>query len=173
MLAEWPTADPSRDDKQSREQMETLIGLITKVRNIRSEMNIPVQSRPKLYIGTSDQTARDVVNQSADQIKRLARVEQIEISDTLPELDSAARGIVSGMDLAIPLGGLIDFEKERERVIKEIAKKENEARGLAGRLDNISFVERAPAEVVQEARARHEELISEIEKLRDTLASLK
>ena len=172
MLAEWPKADPSRDDKQAREQMEMLIALITKVRNIRSEMNIPMQSRPKLYIATSDQTARDVVNESADQIKRLARVEQIEISDTLPELDSAARGIVSGMDLAIPLGGLIDYEKERERVTKEIARKENEARGLAGRLDNISFVERAPAEVVQEARARHEELISEIEKLRDTLASL-
>jgi valyl-tRNA synthetase len=172
MLAEWPKADPACDDKPAREQMETLIALITKVRNIRSEMNIPVQSRLKLYIGTSDQVARDVVNESADQIKRLARVEQIEISDTLPELDSAARGIARGMDIAVPLGGLIDFDKERERVIKEMTRKENEARGLAGRLDNISFVERAPAEVVQEARNRHEELIAEIEKLRDTLESL-
>src|SRR6185503_943491 len=54
MLAEWPKADPARYDKQAREQMETLIALITKVRNIRSEMNIPAQSRPKLYIGTRD-----------------------------------------------------------------------------------------------------------------------
>ena len=152
--------------------METLIALITKVRNIRSEMNIPAQSRPKLYIGTRDQAARDVVNESSDRIKRLAKVEQIEMFDTLPELDSTARGIVSGMDLAIPLGGLIDFEKERERVTKEMAKKENDARGLASRLDNVSFVERAPAEVVEEARNRHEELIGEIEKLRDTLKSL-
>jgi len=172
MLADWPKADPARDDKPAREQMETLIALITKVRNIRSEMNIPAQSRPKLYIGTTDQAARDVVNESSDRIKRLARVEQIEMFDTLPELDSAARGIVSGMDLAIPLGGLIDFEKERERVTKEMAKKETEARGLASRLDNVSFVERAPAEVVDEARNRHQELIAEIEKLRDTLQSL-
>lgn len=172
MLAEWPKADPARDDKQAREQMETLIALITKVRNIRSEMNIPAQSRPTLYIGTTDQAARDVVNESADRIKRLARIEQIEMFDTLPELDSAARGIVGGVDLAIPLGGLIDFAKERERVTKEMAKKENEARGLASRLDNVSFVERAPAEVVEEARNRHEELIAEIEKLRDTLQSL-
>lgn len=172
MLAEWPKADPACDDKQAREQMETLIALITKVRNIRSEMNIPVQSRLKLYIGTSDQVARDVVSESADQIKRLARVEEIEISDKLSEIDSAARGIARGMDIAVPLGGLIDFEKERERVTKEMAKKGNEARGIASRLDNISFVGRAPAEVVQEARNRHQELITEIEKLRETLASL-
>src|ERR1041384_330428 len=172
MLAEWPKADPARDDKQAREQMETLISVITKVRNIRSEMNIPLQSKLKLYVGTTDQAARDVVSASAEQIKRLARVQQIEISDALPALDSAARDIASGIDLAVPLGGLIDFEKERERVTKEMARKENEARGLSSRLDNISFIERAPAEVVQEARARHEELIGEIKKLRETLSSL-
>jgi valyl-tRNA synthetase len=172
MLAEWPKADPARDDQQAREQMETLIAVITKVRNIRSEMNIPAQSRLTLYIGTSDQAARDVITNSTDQIKRLARIEQIEISDTLPELDSVARGIARGIDLAVPLGGLIDFDKERERVVKEMTRKENEAKGLAARLENISFVERAPAEVVQETRNRHEELIGEIEKLRDTLTSL-
>jgi valyl-tRNA synthetase len=173
MLAEWPKADPASDDKQAREQMETLIAIITKVRNIRSEMNIPMQSRLKLHLGTSDPAARDVVNESAGQIKRLARVDEIVMSDILPELDSVARGIARGIDIAIPLGGLIDFDKERERVTKEMARKENEARGLAGRLDNISFVERAPAEVVQEARNRHQELIAEIEKLRDTLESLR
>jgi valyl-tRNA synthetase len=152
--------------------METLIALITKVRNIRSEMNIPPQSRLKLCVGTTDPQTRDLVSESSDQIKRLARVEEIIISDTLPALESAARDIVAGMEVAVPLGGLIDFEKERERIVKEMTKKENEARGLATRLDNTSFMERAPREVVQEARGRHEELIAEIEKLRTTLGSL-
>ena len=76
------------------------------------------------------------------------------------------------MEIAVPLGGLIDFKKESERIVKEMTKKEDEARGLAARLDNISFMERAPREVVQETRSRHEELIAEIEKLRDTLGSL-
>jgi valyl-tRNA synthetase len=172
MLAEWPKADASRDDQPAREQMETLIAVITKIRNIRSEMNIPVQRLLTLYAGTSDRAAREVISASSDQIKRLARVEQIEILDTLPDLDSAARDIAAGIDLAVPLGGLIDFEKERERVTREIARKENEARGLASRLENISFVERAPAEVVHEARGRHEDLIGEIAKLRETLAAL-
>jgi len=172
MVAAWPKSDPARDDKTARTRMETLIALITKVRNIRSEMNIPMQSRLKLSIGTPDQQARDLVNENADQIKRLARVEEITISDTLPALESAARDIVAGMEIAVPLGGLIDFEKERERIMKEKNRKENEAKSLAGRLDNISFMERAPAEVVQETRGRHDELIAEIEKLRATLTSL-
>ena len=171
MLASWPEADPARDDQAAHEQMETLIALITKVRNIRSEMNIPMQTRLKLCIGTTDQRNRQLVNENADQIKRLARAEEITIYDILPELDSAPRDIVAGMEIAVPLGGLIDFEKERERVTKELTRKENEARSLAARLDNISFMERAPREVVQEARDRHDELIAGIEKLRATLFS--
>ncbi len=172
MLAEWPQSDPARDDKVARDQMETLIALITKVRNIRSEMNIPMQSRLKLYIATTDPQTRELVNVNSDPIKRLARCDEIVISATLPALDAPARDIVAGMEIAVPLGGLIDFEKERERIGKEMTKKENEARGLATRLDNISFMERAPREVVLEARGRHEELIAEIEKLRETLGSL-
>jgi valyl-tRNA synthetase len=172
MLASWPQFDPEWDDKTARVRMETLIALITKVRNIRSEMNIPPQSRLKLCVGTTDLQTRDLVNENSDQIKRLARVEEIIISDTLPALESAACDIVAGMEIAVPLGGLIDFEKERERIVKEMTRKETEARSLAGRLDNISFMERAPREVVQETRGRHEELIAEIEKLRATLGSL-
>jgi len=172
MLASWPQSDPARDDKTARGQMEALIALITKVRNIRSEMNIPPQSRLKLYVATTDPENCDLVNENSEQIKRLARIEEIIISETLPALEAPARDIVAGMEIAVPLGGLIDFEKERERIAKEMTKKENEARGLATRLDNISFMERAPREVVQEARGRHEELIAEIEKLRVTLGSL-
>jgi valyl-tRNA synthetase len=135
-------------------------------------MNIPPQSQLKLYIATTDARTCDLVSASSDQIKRLARVEDIVISDTLPVLEAPARDIVAGMEIAVPLGGLIDFEKERERIVKEMKKKENEARGLAARLDNVSFMERAPREVVQEARGRHGELIAEIEKLRTTLDSL-
>jgi len=69
------------------------------------------------------------------------------------------------------LEGSIDLEKERERIEKELTRKENEARALAARLDNISFVEKAPNEVVQETRGRHEELIGEIDKLKATLDS--
>jgi valyl-tRNA synthetase len=67
---------------------------------------------------------------------------------------------------------LIDRDKERERVNKEIGRKENEAKGMQARLANPSFVDRAPREVVEQTRARHDELMSEIVRLQDTLKVL-
>jgi valyl-tRNA synthetase len=172
MMSEWPKADPPREDHEAREQMETLIAVITKVRNIRSEMNIPTSGRLKLHVGAGD-LARSLIEGNAESIRRLARVEEISFHDSLPPLESAARDVVAGVELLIPLGGLIDFKKERDRVTKEITRKENEARGMQARLDNPSFAERAPAEVVEQTRGRHAELMAEIEKLRATLETLK
>jgi valyl-tRNA synthetase len=172
MLQAWPTAEAARDDERARERMGTLIALITKVRNIRSIFNIPSQSRIELHIGSGNEAARSLVSENSDRIKRLARVDQIVISNTLPALESAASDIVSGIEIAVPLGGLIDLDKESERLSKEMERKHNEARGLASRLDNASFVERAPSGVVQETQKRHEELIAEIDKLRATLTSI-
>lgn len=172
MMAPWPQVEPARFDTQARQRMETLIALITKVRSIRSTWNVPPQSRLKLCVATANPAFRELIGANQDQIQRLARVEQIDISDGLPRLEGAARDIVAGMEIAVPLEGLIDLDKERERITREMGRKENEARGLASRLDNVSFMERAPDEVVQQTRARHQELIAEIEKLRATLGSL-
>jgi len=172
MLARWPKSDPSFQHPHAIQQMDTLIGVISKVRNIRSEMNIPAQSRVNLFVATPDESTQLLIRNYSAQIQRLARVEGITIADRMPELESAARDIVEGVEIGVPLGGLIDLNKERERVIKEISRKQDEARNLAARLDNPSFVERAPQAVVDESRSRHSELISDIEKLQATLSVL-
>jgi valyl-tRNA synthetase len=172
MIAAWPEADPSREDRQAREQMETIIALITKVRNIRSVMNIPVSAWLTVHIATADERLNALVTANVEQFKRLARVEAIHISNSLPALDDAARDIVAGMEIAVPFGGLIDKAKERERISKEISRKENEVKGMQTRLGNPSFVDRAPRDVVEQTRARHDELMGEISKLQATLKAL-
>jgi len=171
MIAPFPQASAERESASAREEMQTLIALITKIRNIRSEMNIPARSSLKIFLGATDRTA-SLIRENADQIKRLARVEEITIADKLSHMDAAARDVIAGIEIAVPLEGLIDVTKERERLNKEMARKETEARALASRLDNLSFVERAPREVVEQARNRHAELVVEMEKLKATLASL-
>jgi valyl-tRNA synthetase len=172
MVAEWPAAERGREDGRAREQMETLIALITKVRNIRSEMNVPVKSRLKLHLGTTDEQVRALISENADHIKRLARVEEIILKGSIAGLESAARDVVAGVEVGIPLEGLIDYKKEEERIIKEIARKEGEAGGLEKRLNNDSFVARAPEEVVQQTRDRFNELMAEIDKLKSTLGAI-
>ncbi len=172
MTAAWPQADAGRDDREAREQMETLIALITKVRNIRSVNNLPVSAWLTVHIATTDERIKALVTANAEQFKRLARVEAINITDTLPPLQGAARDVLADVEIAVPLAGLIDHDKERERLNKEIGRKENEAQGMASRLANPSFVDRAPRQVVEQTRARHDELRGEIAKLQETLKSL-
>jgi valyl-tRNA synthetase len=172
MLASWPKYDRSREDEDAIESMSRLIGIITRVRNIRSEYNVPAQSRVRLIAASADEGARRLIQQYEEQIKRLARVEEIEVGSLLPAIESAARDVVEGIEIAVPLATLIDFGKEKERVTKEITRKEGEVKALASRLDNPSFVERAPQNVVEESRTRHASLVAEIEKLRSTLGVL-
>jgi valyl-tRNA synthetase len=152
--------------------MRALIALITKLRNIRSEMNIPTQNRLKLYIGARDDATVSLISENSEHIKRLARVEEITVFDSLPRLESAATDIVAGMEIGVPLEGLIDIAKERERIGRELARKEGEAQALGSRLDNPSFLKRAPSDVVEQNRARFEELVIETGKLRNTLELL-
>jgi valyl-tRNA synthetase len=172
MVAAWPEADASREDSEAREQMDALIQLITKVRNIRSVMNIPVSAWLKVHLATTDGRVKALVEANADHFKRLARIEEINISDAMPALEAAARDVVAGVEIAVPLAGLIDLGKERERINKEIGRKEKEAKGMETKLANPSFVDRAPRDVVEQTRARHDELMGEITKLQETLKAL-
>ena len=112
------------------------------------------------------------MTEGEDAIKRLARVKQIEISSDLPHLKSEAGGVISGIEIAIPLEGLIDPGKERERLEKELGKIEGEIEKLSQRLANPSFVERAQPEVVEQARVRVEDLGTQRETMRRTLENL-
>jgi valyl-tRNA synthetase len=176
VVSDFPSADSdegqARSDREAQEQMQILIALITKVRNIRSEMNIPSNKRIRLHLATAEPVSLQIIEQNRNHIERLARVEAIVLSEAPARVDSAARDVVAGIEIAVPLEGIIDAEKERERLSKELIRKEAEAQGLASRLNNPSFVERAPEEVVFQSRNRLDELISEIEKLRATLKSL-
>src|SRR6185436_2631697 len=86
MVAAFPVVEAGRDEVEAREQMETLIALITKVRNIRSEKNIPLQSRVKLHLAIGDKQTAALVSENSHHVKRLARVEEIFIADMLPSL---------------------------------------------------------------------------------------
>ena len=170
-IATFPKPDAAHEDSEARQQMELLIGLITKVRNIRSEVNVPASARVNLLLATTDEATKKLIQEAEESIKRLARIEEISLAEALPERKNSARGIVQNLDLLVPLEGLIDVGKEVERINREIARREKEVGGLEGRLKNPAFVERAAADVVEQARARHAELLDEIDKLRASLSA--
>ena len=113
-----------------------------------------------------------VLTSMSDHIKRLARISDLEFVEKLEPTKGAARTMFTGAEIAVPLEGLIDFDKERERLEKELGKLTNELAGLEKRLNNPDFVARAAAEVVADSRARAAELGEQLAKLRTTIDSL-
>jgi len=154
MLAAYPQAEPDLIDERAESEMRAVIDLISRVRNIRSEMNIKPSDRIQLMIAANAEM-KPVFSSSADQIARLTRATSVSIDGAGQMPKAAARAVLSGgAEVAVPLEGLIDFAQERSRLLREREKLEKEAAKLNGQLGNSDFVNRAPAEKVAELRSR-------------------
>lgn len=173
MLTAYPEARNELIDDRAESEMEAVIDLISRVRNIRSEMNIKPGERVELIIGAPEETLRAVFGNNRNQISRLARASNVVISEQLKAPRASARAVlVGGAELAIPLEGLIDFDQERQRLVKEKEKLANEATKLEAQLTNPQFAERAPAEKVAEIRARISDIAQRTDQLQQTIANL-
>jgi valyl-tRNA synthetase len=173
MLAAYPEVQPELIDENAEWEMQAVIDLITRVRNIRSEMNIKPGERVTLLIGSPDEKLRAVYTANTAQISRLARAAEISITEKLEAPRASARAVLTGgAEVAVPLEGLIDFEQERLRLGKEKEKLSAEAAKLEAQLANPQFAERAPAEKVEEVRARIADIAQRNAQLDQSIANL-
>ena len=172
MLTSFPPGDAAAIDERAESEMQFVIELIKKVRNIRSEMNIKPSDRVPVHAAGSDEQ-RKIFTANEAQILKLARVSDLVLEDSLNVPKASARAVITGgAEIAIPLEGLIDFDKERERLQNQITKLDTELQRIGGQLANANFVERAPVEKVQELRDRKEEIERQITTLNANLEAL-
>ncbi len=172
MLTTFPTGDDLLIDEKAETEMASVIELITKVRNIRAEMNIKASDPLSIHIA-ADAKMQNVFASNEAQIKKLARADRIVLADSLDVPKASARSVLTGnAEIAVPLEGLIDFEKERARLQGQIEKLDIELQRLNGQLSNQSFVEKAPADKVQELRDRQSEIDTQIRTLMLNLEAL-
>jgi len=158
MLAAFPQCDDALVDQRAEAEMSAVIDLISRVRNIRSEMNIRPGDRIQLMIAARTDL-QTVFQASSDQIARLTRAAQVSIDGNVEMPKASARAVLAdGAEVAVPLEGLIDFEQERARLRREQEKLRQEAAKLEAQLGNSDFVARAPAEKVEELRARIDDI---------------
>ncbi len=173
MLTGYPEGVASLIDEAAESEMQAIIELISRVRNIRAEMNIKPAERIPVVIGSPDEKLRSVFSSARDQISRLVRASDISVSETLQAPKASARAVLTGgAELAIPLEGLIDFEQERRRLQREQEKLQSEAAKLEAQLSNPNFVSRAPAERVNEVRDRIAAIAQQSTQLQQTVENL-
>ncbi|MEL6301011.1 MAG: valine--tRNA ligase [Pseudomonadota bacterium] len=166
--APWPEAGTS--DSEAEQDMTWLQGVIGGVRQIRGEMDIaPGKPVPVLLADANDEDERRV--QALEPLlSRLANLESLELVATSPE--ACAVALHDNLKLCVPMAGLIDVEKELDRLRKLRDKTSQDLAKTEGKLSNASFVERAPEAVVAEERRRAAEHQSTLERLESQLAEI-
>ena len=173
MLAAFPTGDVALIDERAEAEMSRLTILISVVRNIRSEIDIKPSDRVPVLIGEWNASVVTVYEANRDQIARLTHASQVSIATELVAPKASARAVLSSSgEVAIPLEGVIDFEKERARLSRKKDNLAREAATLETQLANSDFVERAPAEKVEQLKARSADIALHIAALNRLLEAL-
>ena len=171
MLADFPLGDAGLIDEQAEREMLAVIDVIKRVRNIRTEMQISPSIKFDVHIA-ADAGFQQVFRDNEAQILKLARAEKLVISSELDVPKASAKTVTNDAVVAVPLEGLIDFDKERERLATQINKLAEEKTRLDAQLSNANFVEKAPPEKVDGLRERSAELEHQINTLNNNLEAL-
>ncbi|MBB4231631.1 valine--tRNA ligase [Rhizobium mongolense] len=164
--AEWPA--PSYADNAAADEINWLIDLVSGIRSVRAEMNVPPSATAPLVVVKANNLTRERLARHEAAIKRLARVEAITLADSAPK--GAAQIVVAEATACLPLGSLIDLSVEKTRLEKAITKTEGEIARINGKLSNEKFVANANPDVVEAERERLAEFQSQIASLKVALS---
>lgn len=161
---EWPKYDASLNKEKAEEEMEWLISLISEIRSVRSDMNVPAGAKIKLMVKDANPATQARLKTYDEIIKRMARLSVIETAYDVPK--GSIQTVLGEALLVLPIADIIDLDAERARLKKQIEKIESDIAKTQSKLDNDNFVANAPEEVVEEYRER----VTEAEALRNKLA---
>ncbi len=172
IVASWPSPDPQRADADAEGQMAALQELITQVRSLRKEYGVGEGQEVSVVLSGAPAGFDDTLQTQGDALRRLARVGSAE-SGSAPGHGVGAHAVLgNGTEVFLPLEGVIDVEREVDRLRQEVDRLEKHVADLDRRLGNQAFVERAPAEVVERERDKARAAREQIAKLGEKLQHL-
>ena len=170
MIRSWPASRAELDFPEESARMEKVMEAISAIRSRRSEMNVPANKRPHLFIAAED---REAYESGKAYLSRLAGTGEVTVSAEPPaDAESMVSVVTRDARCFLPLSELVDLDKERERLEKELAKNRGFLEGQRKKLSNEKFVSRAPENVVAAERERAEKLEALIANLEESLRRL-
>jgi valyl-tRNA synthetase len=170
ILAAWPQCPLAWVDDAAEAEIGWIIDLVTEVRQVRAEMNVPPSARAPLTLIGASPVTRERLNRHRDLIVTLARLESVREAETPPK--GAAPFVIGEATCALAIAGFIDLSAEKARLVKDIATLESDAERTRKKLDNADFIARAPEAVVAENRERLAEAETAQAKLKAALQRL-
>ena len=170
MLSDWPVADAALDFPEEEKAMELIMDAIRGVRTRRSEMNVPPSKKAHLTVATGE---RDIFVLGVPFLKKLAYASEVTFAQpgTAPEAGSVTV-VTHAAQISMPLAELVDLEKEKARMEKELKKNSDELQKLNTKLANPGFVNKAPEHVVKAEQERAVKLTELVAKLEEQLKTM-
>lgn len=166
-ITDYPKFDAKKIDESAENEIEFVQDVVTAIRNIRGEMNIPPSKAINVFLKSSK-----ITNAQERYIKSLVKIEDLVVDENLDKPKASASAVVKGCDIFIPLEGLIDVNLERARIEKEISRLLNSYNGVRKKLENENFVSKAPAEVIEREKQKMNDWQKALEKLQSILEDL-
>ena len=148
--SDWPDYSALSTDKAAVQKVDWLIRLISEIRSVRADMNVPPKAEIKLMVKDACDMTKEGINSFGEVIQKMARLESIEFTDNAPK--GSIQTVIGQTTLILPIADIIDLDQERIRLKKEIDKLNDNIKKISQQLDNADFVANAPEEVIEEKR---------------------
>lgn len=167
---EWPTAKNERKDPESFAQLQVVIDVISSIRSLRAEQGVEPAKKVSVFVHSKN---ADLLASQKDHIIRMSRLEDLTISEKSEKHENVASAFLKGTEVHLSLEGLIDLEKECERLTKEQEKLEGFIHSTGAKLGNEKFVQNAKEEVVALEREKLKSAEEKLAKVQERLKALK
>ncbi len=172
-IAAWPTVDPALTNTEAAEEMKLLVEIIRSVRNIRAEVNTPMSKKINLMLKAKDESIVAKLEKNRAYLDRFCNPEELTIGVNVEGPAQAMTAVVTGVELILPLKGLINIEDEIKRLDKECEKLNKEVERVQKKLGNEGFVKKAPAAVIEEERAKEKDYVEKRDAVISRIQELK
>ena len=167
---EWPIPEKKLKFPKEKAEINIIKSIIAEIRTLRAGSNVDITKKVDAIIYAGKHEA--LIHEKSEIIKKLAHLEKLDIRKSGFKVENALSAVVKDIEIYLPLKGLIDMDKEKTKLKKEIENARGLVVSIEGKLKNTGFLKNAPKEVVEREKARKEEFIGKLEKLENRLNSL-
>ena len=170
MLADWPVAMDANSFAKEEQMIEHLKDLVRGVRNVRTQMDVPVSRKAKLFITSDQAMVREAFELLKGSYMTLASASEVVVQEGKDGIgDDAVSVVIPDAVIYMPLEDLVDFEKEKERLLKEKKRLEGELKRSENMLSNEKFISKAPAAKIEEEKAKQQKYQQMMEQVEERL----
>ncbi len=173
VTASWPVVKEELSDDSSKQDMEQLMEIIRAVRTARNEVNTPMSKEIPMIVKTNHDQVTTQLEENRFYLERFCNPSELVIAENPEVTDKAMTIPVTGAEVILPLEGLIDMDKERARLTKELEKWQKELDRVNNKLANERFVSKAPEKVINEEKEKQVIYTERYNAVKERLAQLK